>query len=232
MNRPGAPDRILTARQRNHISALPEDPSEEELARNWTLSETDRTQALRCRGDANRRRFAIQLCVVRLYGRFLDEYAAVPVRVLNHVSRQLQLPPVLSLDRPDRSATETGHEQRIREYLGYQTFDPKAREHLENHLRTQVTQGMLPADLFQHAEDLLRLWNTVLPQPATLERIVASIAATGRQQLLDEIAARLGTPLREAIDKLLQVGEGDRRSALFQFKPRRENLWVPPVFWK
>ena len=30
---------------------LPKDPSEEELARNWTLSEADRAQVRRCRGD-------------------------------------------------------------------------------------------------------------------------------------------------------------------------------------
>jgi hypothetical protein len=34
---------------------LPEEPSEEELARDWTLSEADRVEVLRCRGDDNRR---------------------------------------------------------------------------------------------------------------------------------------------------------------------------------
>lgn len=74
---------------------LPEDPGEEELARDWTLSEADRTEVLRCRGDDNRRRFAIQLCVLRQYGTFLDSYASVPVRILNHLNRQLGLQPIL-----------------------------------------------------------------------------------------------------------------------------------------
>jgi hypothetical protein len=42
----------------------PEDPIEEELARNWTLSEAGYAEVLRCRGDDNRRRFALQ----RQYG--------------------------------------------------------------------------------------------------------------------------------------------------------------------
>ncbi|MGH9435980.1 MAG: DUF4158 domain-containing protein [Terriglobia bacterium] len=54
---------------------LPEDSSEEELAHNWTLSEGDRTEVLRCRGEDNRRRFALQLCVLRQYGCFLDRWA-------------------------------------------------------------------------------------------------------------------------------------------------------------
>ena len=44
---------------------LPEDPSPEELLQFWTLSARDRTEILRCRGEANRRRFAVQLCTLR-----------------------------------------------------------------------------------------------------------------------------------------------------------------------
>ena len=74
-------------RSRQRGPALPEDPTEEELARDWTLLEADRVQVLRCRGgEDNRRRFALQLCTLRQYGRFLD-YTSVPVRILNHIGR-------------------------------------------------------------------------------------------------------------------------------------------------
>jgi hypothetical protein len=106
---------------------LPEDVSEEELARDWTLSDADHNEALRCRGDDNRRRFALQLCVLRQYGRFLDRYGDVPVRILNHLNRQLGLRPTVSLPEAERDATESSHQQRIREYLGYRTFDDETR---------------------------------------------------------------------------------------------------------
>jgi hypothetical protein len=64
---------------------LPEDPSEEELARNWTLSEADRREAAQCRGDENRRHFALQLCVLRRHGRLLESGEIAPVRILNHL---------------------------------------------------------------------------------------------------------------------------------------------------
>ncbi len=125
---------------------LPEDPGEEELARDWTLSEADHGEVLRCRGDDNRRRFAIQLCVLRQYGTFLDRYAAVPVRILNHLNRQLGLSPVPKLAEVEREATETGHQQRIREYLKFRTFDEEARQLLEEHLRARLAQGAWPED--------------------------------------------------------------------------------------
>ena len=57
---------------------LPEDPSQEVLLQFWTLSAQDCDEVMRCRGDANRRRFAVQLCMLRTYGRFLPEATPTP----------------------------------------------------------------------------------------------------------------------------------------------------------
>jgi TnpA family transposase len=198
--------------------ALPEDPSEEELARNWTLSETDRSQVLRCRGDDNRRRFAIQLCVLRQYGRFLEDYARIPVRILNHVNRQIHLPPALSLTGAERNATETEHHERLREYLGYRLFDAGARSLVEEHLRSRVSEGALASDLVESAEDALRFWKIILPSASTLERLAASVAATGRQEILERIAAHVADSTRKSLDALLEVAQGERQSGLMIFK--------------
>src|SRR2546428_587176 len=73
---------------------LPTDPSPEDLVHSWTLSARDQVEVLRCRGEANRRRFAVELCTLRAYGRFLPEAAPTPVAMTNHLARQLDLPPV------------------------------------------------------------------------------------------------------------------------------------------
>jgi hypothetical protein len=86
---------------------IPADPTDEELTRDWTLKVDDRVEIPRCRGDANRHCFAIQLCALR--GRFA---ADVPVRIANHVGRQLGLPPSLFAAPPDRAATDTGSRPR------------------------------------------------------------------------------------------------------------------------
>ena len=90
----------MPERRRQRGPSLPEDPSEEELARDWTLSDADRAEVQRCRGDDNRRRFAAQLCVLRQHGRFLEQYGDVPVRILNHLNRQLGLMPQFRCRRP------------------------------------------------------------------------------------------------------------------------------------
>jgi len=88
---------ILTSHQSCHTVDLPQVPTDEELARDWTLSAADREQVRGCRGDDSRLRFGIQLRVVRRYERFLDDYASVPALILNFLSAQLDFPPPFRL---------------------------------------------------------------------------------------------------------------------------------------
>jgi len=197
---------------------LPADPSEEELARDFTLSEADKVEVGQCRGDDNRRRFALQLCVVRKHGRFLGSYRQVPVKILIHLSRQLELSPVLFVPDMERGATESEYQDRIRRHLAYRAFDQRVQEELTQWLEIRATEGVLPADLLQQTENLLRSWQVVLPAASTLERLVASAVAQAQQSIFVRIAEHLSPALRQDLDALLQVAPGDYRSALLRLK--------------
>jgi hypothetical protein len=64
-------EQFLSKRQRYQPISLPQQFSDEEMVRDWTLSASD-TQEI----EKYRKNFclfvAIQLCSVRLYGRFLN----------------------------------------------------------------------------------------------------------------------------------------------------------------
>ena len=109
---------------------LPEDPGEEELARNWTLSEADKREATQCRGDENRRRFALQLCVLRRHGRLLEGGETAPVRIVNYLGAQLELPPVLFAAGALRPVTEKQYADRVRRYVGWRGFDAQIQHEL------------------------------------------------------------------------------------------------------
>src|SRR4051794_6716301 len=128
---------VFAARPRG-VALLPVDPSDEDLARDWTLSAADIVEVKRCRGDDNRLRFAIQLCVLRNTGRFVSDFDAVPVPIANRLGCQLDLPPVLFVAAPVREATDLEHERRIREYLGFRPFDDESRLRLEQALELRA----------------------------------------------------------------------------------------------
>ena len=197
---------------------FPDDPSHEELLQSWTLSDRDRVEVLRCRGEANRRRFAVQLCTLRTYGRFLPEATPAPVAITNYLARQLDLPLVLFGELPSRLATETEQRQHIREYLGWQPFDDRARARLTMWLTQRATDDLLPSELITRAEDILRSWQIILPALSTLEDLVTSATARVHDEVYTRIAAGLSPELQRAMDSLLELPSGERRSTLFQLK--------------
>jgi TnpA family transposase len=197
---------------------LPEDPSPEALVQYWTLSPQDKYEVCKCRGEAQRRRFAVQLCMLRTYGRFLPKAVPAPTAITNHLARQLDLPLVLFGDVPGRLATETDHFHHIRTYLGWQPFDDTSRVRLITWLNQRATDDLLPSILVSRAEDILRAWKIVVPARSTLDELVASVTARVQGDVYTRITSRLTPAFIQAIDELLQVPLGGHRSMLFQLK--------------
>jgi TnpA family transposase len=212
------PEHFLSRRERRALLVLPADPTDEDLVRQWTLSAVDQQAALRCRGDAQRRRFALQLCTVATYGRFLRPQDDVPLRILNHLAAQLQLPPVVVPDPPPREDTELEHQQRIREHLGYRVFDDSIQEDLSPWIYDHALAGTLPQELFYLTEEHLHArCKVVLPAPATLERLVASVCARAREEIFERVDGALASTMKERLDELLGPAES-RRSRFSRFK--------------
>jgi TnpA family transposase len=197
---------------------FPSDPTDEELARDWTLSLADLVEVRRCRGDDNRHRFAIQLCALRTLGRFADDIETVPVRVANHIGAQLGLPATLFVKTSDRLATETGQAQRIRAHLRYTTFDDAAQARLATLLAERAADGLAPAVLLGVAVAALRSSRTQLPAASTLERLVHRFASRAEQEAWQRIHASLPSELCGQIDRLLEVSDPERRSPLHHLK--------------
>jgi len=189
------------------------DPSDEELARDWSLSVTDLEEVRRCRGDDNRHRFAVQLCALRVLGHFVDDVTAVPVRIANHVGRQIGRPPVLFIEPTDRRATKHEHAERLRVYLGYQPFD---EERLKGWLDERADDGAAGAALLDGAIRTLRTWKVEAPARSTLERLVRSASARGEEAAWERLYERMSPEFCASIDGLLAVS--DRKSTLFQLK--------------
>ena len=220
-------DPSAAAKPRYRLAALA-DPSEDELARHWSLTQADLAVIAECRGPDHCRRFALQLCMLRAHGRFLDDYRHAPVKIVNHLSRQLGLAPVLFLDRPGRAQTERAQSLRIRRHLGIRGFDRQIVADLRDWLRQGAIEGRTAAELLVRAEDRLRDWHVMLPAPRTLERLVVAEVTQATTQLYERVSSRLPPSLRAAIDLLVEVPEGDARSSLFRLKdyPKSANAAV------
>jgi TnpA family transposase len=197
---------------------LPEDPSDEELARNWTLSESDRREVLLCRGQENRLRFALQLCVLRWYGRLLEPQEPAPIRIVNYLGAQLELSPVLFVGGVPRAATETEYAERIRRHLGYVGFHADLQRELANWVAERTLQGISVEEVTQQAERWLRARCAVLPRTAVFARLLAVLCRRAERGLYALLAQQVPATLLPELDALLEVPESSNRSHLFRLK--------------
>lgn len=213
-----APGSGVNERHRARPDAPLGELSASELERCWSLSIEDIREVMRCRGDVNHRRFAVQLCALRSCGRFVEDYEAVSTVIHNHLARQLELHPVLFVTNPERLATEVEHQKRVREYLGFVSFDEAARERLGAWLEEQMAAGASLADLGERAEAQLLAWKVELPSAAVIDKLVAPLRRQIREDVYAAIAMRLPPRLRDAIDDLLRVSEEHPHTSLFRMQ--------------
>ena len=212
-----AKEKFLTQRQRYQPVTLPQDFSDEEMARDWTLSETDKKEVNRYR--TNSRLFiAIQLCAVRLYGRFLVEVNDLSRRIVSYLNSQLELPPSLTISTPDRDATFSEQRKNILTYLGFSKYDDTAQASLETWLSKQAEQGYLPDELFLRAEQYLLSTKVILPGPSVMERLIISVCSDVHERLFESLYQQLSVEIRQAIDELLIAAPGDQRSLFYLLK--------------
>jgi TnpA family transposase len=210
-------DQFLPASKRAQPTALPHEFSDEEMARDWTLSPDDKVEITKYR-HSSRLVVAVQLCAVRLYGRFLTGLQDLSPRILNYLTSQLALPPILTIAEPEREATMLEHRHNILRYLGFQRFDDARQVQLQAWLEERATQGVLPEALFQQAEAYLLTRRTLLPGPSVLERLIIHVCSRVHAQLFAAIAHRLPPALQHTIEQLLTAPEGEQRSSFAQLK--------------
>ncbi|WP_039459541.1 DUF4158 domain-containing protein [Candidatus Jidaibacter acanthamoebae] len=205
---------FLNSRQRYQPISMPQEFSDEEMARDWTLSAADKHEISNYR-KIFRTFIALQLCALRLYGRFISNTNTVSVRIINYLNEQLNLPPSLAIMSPERDATFSEQRKSILEYLGFRKYDENIQNQLIKWLHVLAKQGNLPNGLFEKAEHYLLTTRVILPGPTVLERLIISVCGEVHQQLFDTLYQSLPAKLKTEIDSLLVI-KADIQASPFQ----------------
>jgi len=210
------PVSFLTAEQERRYARYAGEPSADQLARHFHLDDADRELAGAKRWDHMRLGFAVQLGTVRFLGAFLDEPAAVPVGVADHLAQQLGIADAACLNQYATARGRWVHSAEIQERHGYREFtDPIARFRLARWLYALCWTGTdRPSVLFDRATVWLVTEKVLLPGASALERLVARIRARAARRLWRALARDVTREQRTQLDALLVAGEGGRPSPL------------------
>ena len=210
-------EKFLSNRRRYQPISLPQECSDEEVTRDWTLSEQDKQEISRY--NSNYRLFiAIQLSAVRLYGRFLSDVNDLSPKVTSYICSQLSLQPSLNIETTHRRATQAEHRKNILDYLGFRRFDDVVQTQLQDWIKEQAEKGLMPDTLFQQAESHLLNNQILLPGASVLERLISHVCSGVHAGIFDDIYQKLSPDLRLSIEQLLVVPEGEQRSHFYQLK--------------
>lgn len=101
------------------------------MIKDWTLSISDLEEIRKYRKNS-RLYIAIQLCTVRLYGRFLAKIEELSPRIITYLVSQLKLSPSLTVAIPEREATYLKHRKNILKYLKFHRFDNDVQIQLQH----------------------------------------------------------------------------------------------------
>jgi hypothetical protein len=135
------PRELFLPHQKRYRSVVAhQDLSDEEIAMDWTLSDADRLEIGQYRKNS-RLFIAVQLCAIRLYGRFVTEVNNLSPRIISYLNTQLELPPTLTIQPPSREATLSEQRKNILGYLGFSKYDDETQGRLQTWLEKQAQQG-------------------------------------------------------------------------------------------
>jgi len=209
--------KLLLGNRKHKQIVLPQEFSDEEMARDWTLSENDKSEAGKYRKNS-RLFIALQLCSVRLYGRFLSNVGDVSPRIVSYLTNQLELPPSLSIFIPERESTLYEQRKNILSYLGFSKYDDNTEQVLRSWLTQQAQQGSLPKELYSRSEQFLLSKKVILPGTTIIERLIVNACSEAHEHLFEKLSNQLSDNLKQSIDRLLLVDQSEQRSLFYLLK--------------
>lgn len=109
--------------ERRRLERFPDRIAVEDLRACFALSDADRELVFAQRGASSRLGLAVQLCALRFLGFVPEDLASLPGPALEFLAGQVDAAAHELLEYGARTRTRVDHLARVREHLGYTTFD-------------------------------------------------------------------------------------------------------------
>jgi hypothetical protein len=195
-----------------------------QMVREASLTEADLAEVAHCRRDHNRLGFAYQVGFVRLFHRFpAQRPLEVCDELLSFVAPQLNIDAARIADYSPWQHTVSEHQARIREYLNLTAFGPEEAEALERFIFEESCRLEQTAPLLARAREFLEERRVLFPAESALLRLVGEQKKQAREHIVAKLAMDLPLDVAQALDRLLEVKEGEAVSGLQAIKANPAN---------
>lgn len=211
--------------ERRRLERFPEQIAVEDLRACFALSDVDRALVFAQRGAANRLGLAVQLCALRFLGFVPQDLAGLPAAALDFLAAQVDAAAHELREYGARSRTRVDHLARVREHLGYRTFDSTAASALGPWLGERAVEHDAPGVLLALTTEHLHARKIIRPSLDRLMRLIAAARAAAHTRVETAVADQLTPERRAQLDALLIAPAGGR-SELARLKERAGRVGV------
>ncbi|MBW0000288.1 MAG: DUF4158 domain-containing protein [Verrucomicrobia bacterium] len=208
------PIEFLNDLQRRSHGRFNAEPTPDQLARYFHLDDADRALIHAHRGDHNRLGFAVQLCMARFPGTFLETPSETPKGVIAFVGQQLGIRELTAFTEYCDGRTRKAHVSEIRRRYGFCDFsDRSGRFRLQRWLYALCWTGTdRPGVLFDRAVAWLITHKILLPGVTVLERLVARIRRRTHERVWGLLTQALAAETTIKLEALLRIPDGGHAS--------------------
>ena len=195
--------RLLSNEQRELLSSIPKDISEDEIQYHYTLQPDELAVIGQLRGDHNRLGFAMQLCALHFPGCTLNQLPSIPEPVIAYVAEQIGVQSASFHAYGQRSATVYEHLAQIRQIWGYRTYGWSEMVMLARSLVYDASENDQPLALVETALHLMRQKRIIIPAIGTGERLVWGILRIVERRTYRQLTRHLKLTHHQKLDNLL-----------------------------
>jgi hypothetical protein len=196
------PVNILNDVDKERFNLFPKYIQEEDVSKFFTLSESDKKEIKKQRGNHNKLGFALQICTLRFLG-FSPNLNMAPRELIIYVAKQLEIDPHLLKDYGKRVPTRTVHLQQVQIYLGFRKPDSKYLKDTTEWLVKRALEHDKPTLLLQFICEKLFKDKIVRPGITRLERMVANAQNKATKKIYSQLNSLLTHNVRKFLDDLL-----------------------------
>lgn len=198
-------------------SAFNDQISDEELAHIWTLNPYE-IEFINKHQFQYKLHVAIQLCSLRKYGRFLEEFEGISTKVLNYLTSQLDQGASFKVYPPDREKTYTKQCQDIIDHLEFRRPSTEDQNDLSSWLIEKAEDEIKADRLIEIAEEWLLDQKIVLPTRKVLKRLVGTILNQSSQGWFSLIYQKIPEKTKEHLDLLTLTSPEEPKSLFAELK--------------
>jgi TnpA family transposase len=194
--------------------------TEDQLAKDWTLSEPDIDFIMtNARGEFHQMRSSIQLCKLRQTGHFAFKQEDIPIKAANYLAQQLGMQALLAIPDLTLKNADYSRLQKIQQHLNFKDFSQAEKRVLQSWLLTQVQDYVLDQrELTSKTKAFLKLRKVVLPSPSQLGRFIASAVKNAHLELYQHITNLFPQQDLHKLDLLINNPNNSVHTELMSFK--------------